>query len=311
MNAPSILKPTITQWATSDGRELGFLCDASNAFARHAYQSEFEAVSADPDGLGALDLFIARIDGLDAPLLRNGTNRYFDVSSSTRKFSTIKFRPSLPNPDAYVIIPEAPHLLAEALGDTWNATLALESIAHDLPAGPAWTIPHRCFDSTPSRSLRLFDSHPSLHFYWLLCTGLLRDHGWATENTRIEVQFRPYKCDLAARFSSQEAISLFPSAKHFTSEIAGDAQRGRKRVFVNPAATNDATLLLVGDSHCYSAISQIMSFFFSRVIFFWASRGSNWGDNRSEIIEMATNSADFFIEEASERFFLTNYTDAT
>ena len=309
MSTPSVSRPTINQWSICDERQLGFLCDASNAFSRHSYQSSFEAASKDPDNFGALDLFSTRIEGFQTPLLRNGTNKYFDVSSSPRKFSVAKFRPALPCPNAYVIIPEAPHYLAAMLGDAWNPRIALESVARNLPAGPRWTIPYGCFEPTSSRSLRLFDSHPSLHFYWLLCMELLRDHGWATSNIPIEVQFRPYKCDLASRFTSQETISLFPSARHFKSESAGDAQRGRKRVFQNPTAANDATLLLVGDSHCYSAISQIMSFFFSEVVFFWASRGSNWGGNRDEIIEIANNSADFFIEEASERFFLVNYTD--
>ena len=310
MNAPSLPRPTVNQWSLCDERELGFLCDASNAFSRHSYQSHFEAAIAVPKGLDALDLFLTHIDGFRTPLLRNGTNRYFDVSSSPRKFSTTKFRSTLPYPNAYVIVPEAPHLLAASLGEAWNAKLALNSVIHSLPQDTTWTIPYGCFDASSSRSLRLFDSHPSLHFYWLLCLGLLRDHGWAIGDSRIEVQFRPYKCDLASRFTNQETVSLFPSAKHFKSETAGDAQRGRKRIFQNPSAVNDATLLLVGDSHCYSAISQIMSFFFSRVVFFWASRGSNWGGSRDEIIEIATRSADLFIEEASERFFLTNYTEA-
>lgn len=310
LNAPTVSRPTISHWSICDERELGFLCDASNAFSRHSYQSSFEAASTDPESFVALDLFSTCIEGFRTPLLRNGTNKYFDVSSSPRKFSATKFRPTLPCPNAYVIIPEAPHLLAATLGDTWNPRVALESVVHDLPSGPSWTIPYDCFDPASSRSLRLFDSHPSLHFYWLLCMGLLRDHGWAKSDTPVEVQFRPYKCDLASRFTSLETTSLFPSARHFKSESAMDAQRGRKRVFQNPSAANDATLLLVGDSHCYSAISQIMSFFFSEVVFFWASRGSNWGDNRDEITEIATNSADFFVEEASERFFLTNFTNA-
>jgi predicted RNase H-like HicB family nuclease len=57
-------------------------------------------------------------------------------------------------------------------------------------------------------------------------------------------------------------------------------------------------------SHSFSAMSQLLSYYYESVTFYWANRASDYG-NCADAIKRAH--ADIVIEESSERFLLSNF----
>ncbi|MGH8062962.1 MAG: hypothetical protein ACREO7_13215 [Pseudoxanthomonas sp.] len=294
-------------WNVSCDDTLDHLCAASNAFARAAYQRAFDDICAEQFLLSQLDLCSVLVEGNNCPILKSGSNKYYEISSNPVVFDDARFVATGLIPDCYIVIPEAARLASPLLEREWNASCAIDSIRPALARQQLdWVHIEDVHGIAVASALRAFDSHPSISFYWRLCKSLLIAHGWSVGIDGLDVAFRRYKCDLAARFSEVETSSLFVSSKYFRSESPGDTQRGKFRIFENEGAPNQATLLLVGDSHSYSAISQILSHYFKRVLFYWADRASNYGARHDEIAQHAQE-ADFFIEECSERFFLRNF----
>ena len=58
------------------------------------------------------------------------------------------------------------------------------------------------------------------------------------------------------------------------------------------------------ESHAFSAMSQLLSYYYASVTFYWANRVNGYG-RCAEAIEQGR--ADLVIEESSERFLLSNF----
>lgn len=279
--------------------DLEPLVRASNAHARETYQQAFDALS--PADLERLDLLVARTPEQRIPTLKNGTNRYLETASAPLSFDFRRFVACGLTPDVFVVVPESPNLLAPYI--TPSPRSCLSDLAAS-PLRPGWLTIADCGNIAVDSCVRAFDSHLSVLFYWRTVLDMIRRLGGSVEIDGVEVAFRPYKCDLAGRFSEATATSLFVHNRHFHSEMGGDSQSGRTRLFRNPGAPNKQAVALIGDSHSFSAMSQLLSYYYESVTFYWANRASDYG-NCADAIKRAH--ADIVIEESSERFLLSNF----
>ncbi|QOW24160.1 hypothetical protein [Lysobacter sp. H23M47] len=286
----------------ADAYKLAF---ASNALASAIYATEFSQSLARIDELDLLRVDLP--NGESVPLLKNGANGYFDISRTGRRFVEESYARGVGNTSAYLVIPETPCLASDRLhGLARDCGTALQSLTNLIPDDIVIaSVAGMSFESYA----RYYDSHLSIPSYWTICLELLRRLRLSDKLEALECTFRMYQGDLASKFSALSSPSLFVFNRHLSSEKLCISNSGRNRIFVNDDAPNKAHLLLIGDSHSYSAMSQIMSHYFSRVTFFWGTRANGYGDAADEIADFYSR-ADFVIEEISERFFLRNFTRA-
>lgn len=282
------------------------LATASNAFAAAIYGARFKAICEDGAALTDLDMLAIQVADVRIPVLRSGANKYYELSSKPASFNSEAFLRVGLTPDCHLIVPEPAGLAGDFLPGGWDPTVAIRSC--DLTAIDGLHVA-TLGNLSLAASMRFFDSHWSVPFYWQLCIGLIASRGFRCDLDAFHCFFRPYKGDLASRFSEESSFSMFVSNRFFHSETPGTMQSGKRRIFINPNAPNRQHLLLVGDSHSYSSMSHIFSHYFEKVTFFWANRANRYGAV-GEQIETVAREADFFIEETSERFFLRNFTVA-
>lgn len=279
--------------------ELAELVRASNAHARDTYQAMFDAIG--PDELKRLDLLVAQTPAQRVPVLNNGSNRYMEFASAPLSFNFQRFAAAGLTPDVFVVVPEMTNLLGEYVLPV-PATSCLRELSKH-PLCPDWLLVADRGAVPADDCVRAFDSHPSALFYWRVVEDIVRRIGGSTAIAGVDVFFRPYQCDLASRFSDAKTRSLFPFNGYLASE-SGDGQTGRSRTYRNPSAPNKQEVALIGDSHAFTAMSQLLSSYYESVTFFWANRVSGYGSCADAISRMR---ADHVIEESSERFLLSNF----
>lgn len=279
----------------------------SNDFARATYGLDFYLKCENsPEAIGLLDLKAIKVDGRYLPVLKEGSNRYETLSRER-----LRLREDCAPPmhvDAFLVVPELSRLLnrrADATG-LKSALSNSEDAARRLKIVDP--LPWLAAQSERSDEVRAFDSHPSTGTYFCCLRTLLQHLSLPVPTFDLMLHFRQYRCDLASRFSPELTTAIFASDTFFVEEYSSPqgGNTGVRRLYENREAPIRASILLIGDSHSYSALSQMCSFLFTRVEFFWASRRNGYHPYNDEVIESAKNH-NFVVEEVSERFFLANF----
>ena len=289
--------------------DLEHLCFISNELSRNAYGRSFEKIRSTSAALARLDLDLVDLDDVSLPVLRNGSNEYANLAKQPLILNAESLVSGQININLLAIVPEPASLVARlgggALGYDTAITSALNlSSADDYKL--LYALPQRGASGAISPLLRVMDSHLSCFAYAQIAKQILESLGINPVDIVPRTAFRSYVCDLASRFSVAETWALFFCEDYLVSEDKGQLNRGTVRRFENLEAPHNISVLLIGDSHCYSAISQLLSFMVREVIFIWASRKSDYGERREEIVSFA-QSCDFTVESMSERFFLYNH----
>lgn len=280
----------------------------SNQTAMAAYGTAFAELAQDPQRLSDNDLFALDTQLGAIPLLKNGRNYYWQRACHQLGFRQNGFFEAGLPIDRFLVIREGAGFLPEFEAFK-PAKTALDSMILEMEGEFQETKFRAPALGGPVEShLRYFDSHPSVAYYLSIVVQIINDFGLDASIPEIEVGDRIYKGDLATRFSEVQVPSLFVASPFVTKDVDPDQAQntGRVREFTNPRALNQQHLVLIGDSHSYTGISAICSYFFAKVSYFWASRASNYGGLRDDI-QTAIDSADLVIEESSERFFIRNF----
>lgn len=281
----------------------------SNDLAFNAYGEAFRVVAADPERLMSCDLLAHETPLGPIPLLRNGENSYLDRACTPLGFNEADFSSLGINVDRFLIIREGAGFAMEDGKSYPDVNTALQSMMSYMSPGfrnDTLMIPRL---SGPLYShYRLFDSHPGLTFYYNVVRSLVASLGLNEQHNPISLRVGNYKCDLAVRFCDTDNTGIFIQNTKMTSEEVADPSqnRGRYRVFENMDAPNKEHILIIGDSHSFTGLSLILSYFFRKVSFVWASRANRYG-GAAELIDREKANASITIEEISERFFLRNF----
>ncbi|WP_420860191.1 hypothetical protein [Marivivens marinus] len=288
--------------------EAAELALKGNEAAMTTYGPDFGALANDPAALEDLDLLSLQTQLGPIPLLKNGANNYWDRAHEARAFRAAGFKMLGVDVDRFLVIRETAGFAATR-PEFSALNTALVSMADGMNTAAAdgfFMIPD--LGGPFETHLRFFDSHPNITFYLQTALHLLEGLGLDVTIPDLKIHQRDYAGDLAARFGSAAAPTCFFQSPFLESEIAADPGRntGRTRTFENPAAANDVHLVLIGDSHGYSGLSGLLSFFVRRLTYFWASRASKYG-GLADQLHTTIRTADFVIEESAERFFLRNF----
>ena len=162
-----------------------------------------------------------------------------------------------------------------------------------------------------SLCVRHYDSHLSVYAYFMLARAvLIRLLGSLGAPFSIELEPRRYVGDLAQRFSDRRIVGHFISEKYLVNEmLMPSGNRGIVKSYSNVDAPVRKRLLLLGDSHSYSAMAPACSYYFSEVSFIWANKVDSYSP-REALVEELWAAADFVVEESAERFFIANLCEA-
>jgi hypothetical protein len=295
----------------SNSRTLSVAWDLSergNALALAHYGPSFQSfVEGDPAKLEALDIRVETVEGAKLPLINQGSNNYSTRAGLPQKLNAF-IEPQIPV-DAFLVVPEALQFVAPVSGD-----LGVASALRNNKATNALNIIYpweRLKRRKPRlRSVRAFESHHSLGTYCELALDVLRQLNIGPFEAEVLFAPRDYSFDIGGRFLDAPVTAYFPCDTHIFSENTPEDQRntGIDRTYKNANAPIKASLLLIGDSHSYSALCQILSCVFAQVRFIWATRRNQYAPF-SDLIAPLAEEADFVVEEISERFFLANFCD--
>ena len=280
------------------------LCMYSNDFAHAAYGLKlFQLYESLEGNLRSFDLGSVELDGKIIPLLLDGINNYSTLSNELLNVDD-RINAGV-NVDIFAVIPENNRIVENPSHDA-GLRHALLTMSPSISAKLVDC--YNGFDCfKPILGIRAFDSHPSTGSYVKFFNYIISNLGYDLPSFTIPFDFVPYRCDLASRFSEAEPLCMFMSHMHCVKDYnAEKTTSGIHRLYENCNAPIDKKVLLIGDLHSNSALSQLFSYVFREVRFVWASRRDNYGVF-SEIIESIVAEADHVIEEASERFFLRNF----
>lgn len=281
----------------------------SNKASFEAYEAAFrQALVSTPDMAARFDVMVVDVEGHSLPALKEGSNEYCTRAQKPLRV-TDNLAPLFPV-DLFLIVPETISVLKP-----WSARTGLRSALERqglvlcfnlLDAGLRFRALRPRLDM-----VKVFETHHSVNTYVEIALEALRHLGIEKFETQIAFREHSSRYDIGSRFRDVQAIGVFPEDTHFLREnLPLEAQNsGIDRTYFNAGAPIKASLLLMGDSHCYSALSQILSCVFETVRFVWATRFDQYGIFNSAIEQWA-HEADFVIEELSERFFLANFTEA-
>lgn len=283
----------------------------SNIWARAIYGGAFRSLAAQAPELDRLDLDAVRLHGLWVPLLRSGSNGYQALNRARHRLTDAVAPPAELSDLPLFVIPENARVLRRVLGRGWSPEPLARTFA---PGALRHAGIYPCDEILPDARdvglcLRQFDSHLSVYAYRRILTAIGRVLGIEMpEDTDVIYEARRATLDLAGRFSDRICISFFPSGRHFVSADETTGNRGMLMRYENAAAPLDGRLLIIGDSHSYSGLAPLASFFFRQVDFYWGSRHDGFGDRSAEVMDLIARSR-WVIEEVSERFFLRNFCD--
>tara|TARA_R110002049_G_scaffold23545_10_gene83631 strand:- start:24708 stop:25634 length:927 start_codon:yes stop_codon:yes gene_type:complete len=288
--------------------EIEFAAKKSNMRAIAVYGDDFNRFISDKDGLTELDMFVENSAYGEYPVLKNGSNFYWERSRIPLRLNHKAYQSPLPKVDRFVVVRESTGFLSHK-PKYCEGSVALNSIIADMePAYVDQTMRIPRLGGEIECKFRFFDSHPSCSFYLNTAIEIIDDFGLETSFPEIKLREAPYCPDLATKFSKLIAPTLFFSSPFLVQDLAANPSRnsGRYREFVNASAPIQKHIIIIGDSHSFSGLSPAFSFFFKRVSYYWASRASRYGGLKDEIMK-AVSEADFSIEEISERFFIRNF----
>ena len=301
------LKQSITAGGLHEERErIWRISRYSNDQAHATYGFDFlRLFEENPNSLIDLDLLSAEASGRLYPVLFHGSNSYDDLSKKSLRLSKSVERGV--DVDLMMVVPEPIRLIQRGVNKLGLASALIDrSEARSLPIVDAETI-------VPDRAdrgdlVRAYDSHPSTGTYFFCMDYILKILGHGNLSYHIPFNNGYYKCDLAERFSQKETNCVFAGWQHHTEDLSAKEARntGLHQIFHNKDAPLKAKILLIGDSHSYSALAPMMSNAVEHVRFIWASRRDNYAPFNQKMNEYAQE-ADFVIEEVSERFFLRNF----
>ena len=278
----------------------------SNDQAHATYGFEFMRICEEnPYLLIGMDLLLNEISGRFYPTLFNGSNSYNILSKrALRLLQSVEEGIAV---DVMMVIPEPIRLIQRGMNEM-GITSALRNrpISITLPIIDAETIvPDRndCGDL-----IRAYDSHPSTGTYFSCMEYILKILGHDDLSYTIPFNNGLYRCDLAERFSQKETNCVFAGWQYHTKDLSQNDARntGLHHIFHNENAPLKANVLLIGDSHSYSALAPMLSNAVENIRFLWASRRDNYAPFNQEMRKYVQE-ADFIIEEVSERFFLKNF----
>lgn len=285
------------------------MLDPSNLFNKINYMKDFYSVVEERHYAG-LDLEVADVGECLIPVLKNGSNNFQALSSKKLAFDKTKFLKCGIEPQIYIIVPEISSILGNrVISCNWDSSRALVNLfkyQSGVLETAFWV--HGLHYKLNNNHLRYFDSHLCLDGYQKIASDVMSFLEILPRKfPKVITELRDYRCDLATRFSEKSSQNLFPAETFLKGEfLHGNNKRGLHRVYRNPSAPIDAKLLIIGDSHSYSALAQIFSFYFEETNFYWASRVDGFGELEGELCGAAEH-ADFVIEESAERFFLKNF----
>jgi hypothetical protein len=283
------------------------LCDLSNDCAHAVYGPVFDVISRQPYLLNQIDLGVVEFGSRRVPVLINGSNMHAKRAAQPHLVNEAALETGLRQPDLLLVVPEVATLMAGVGMLAPSTATALRNIQAQT-AGAAFQplIPLDLFGSVlPESMLRSFDSHLSLCAYAAIAEVTLQRLGLEAPLDGLAAYLSPHPHDLARRFCTLQAKSVYFAELHLERETGAAGNRGIRRWYRNPRPLIDRSLLLIGDSHSYGALCQIFSQVFREVRFIWQYRSSGYGALQNEIAAEAAE-ADLMIEEVAERFFLVN-----
>nr|WP_128083371.1 hypothetical protein [Methylobacterium sp. B34] len=303
------LNQMITTGGLHEERErLWRISRYSNDQAHATYGFEFMRMCEDcPESLNGIDLLSAEISGRSYPMLFNGNNNYSELSSKKLKLS--KSVEGGVAADLMIVIPEPIRLMRRGANrNGLTSALSNHLASTTLPIIDAESVVPNRIDR--SELVRAYDSHPSIGTYFFCMDYILRLMESGKLSYSIPFNNGSYRCDLAERFSQEETKCIFPAWQHHIEDLSqkNTSNTGMHHIFYNEKAPLRACILLIGDSHSYSALAPMLSNAVKKVRFIWASRRDNYGPFSLTIKDYARE-ADFVVEEVSERFFLRNFCD--
>lgn len=284
------------------------LSQHGNALALAHYGPAFQALlDGDPGKLDALDIRVASLEGATISLINQGSNNYSTRAQKPQKLNAF-IEPQIPV-DALLVVPEALQFVAPVPRNLGVAS-ALRYRRDVQALNIIYPIDRLHRRKPRLRSMRAFESHHSLGTYCELALDVLRQLNIGPFETEVLFAPRDYSFDIGGRFYTAPVTAFFPCDTHIFSENMPEDQRntGIDRTYKNASAPIKASLLLIGDSHSYSALCQILSCVFAQVRFIWATRRNQYAPF-SDLISPLAEEADFIVEEISERFFLANFCD--
>lgn|GEM_PF-2923519 len=296
---------------TSTSRTLSVawaLSERGNTLALAHYGPAFRALlDGDPGTLDGLDIRVASLEGATIPLINQGSNNYSSRAQKSQKLNGF-IKPQIPV-DGVLVVPEALQFIAPVPCNLGVAS-ALRNKRNAQARNIIYPIDRLHRRKPRLRSVRAFESHHSLGTYCELTLDVLRALKVGPFEAEVLFAPRDYAFDIGSRFYPAPVTAFFPCDTHIFSENMPEDQRntGIDRTYKNANAPIKASLLLIGDSHSYSALCQILSCVFEQVRFIWATRRNQYAPF-SDLIFPLAKQADFVVEEISERFFLANFCD--